>query len=68
MFEVRDKLKEWQNYFTNLFDDNGNTAPPSIAHFNGPLITRSEVVKTDKHQKAAKQWVLMTFQVKCTNV
>ncbi|XP_072375693.1 uncharacterized protein, partial [Diabrotica undecimpunctata] len=51
IFEVEDKLKEWENYVTNLFEDDRSSSPPDITNCDGPLIIRSEVIKATQSSK-----------------
>ncbi|XP_072394943.1 uncharacterized protein [Diabrotica undecimpunctata] len=51
IFEEEDKLKKWENYVTNLFEDDRGSSPPDITNCDGPLITRSEVIKATQSSK-----------------
>ncbi|XP_072398276.1 uncharacterized protein [Diabrotica undecimpunctata] len=51
IFKVEDKLKEWEHYVTNLFEVDRSSSPPDITNCDGPLITRSEVIKAIQSSK-----------------
>ncbi|XP_072384560.1 uncharacterized protein [Diabrotica undecimpunctata] len=52
IFEVEDKLKQWDNYVTNvIFEDDRSSSPPDITNCDGPLITSSDVIKAIQSSK-----------------
>lgn len=51
ILQTEGKLKEWESYITNLFEDNRTISPPDITHWEGPLITRAEVIRAIKTKK-----------------
>lgn len=52
IFGVEVKLKEWENYITNVVDDERNSTPSNIATGDRPLKTRSEVAKAIRSSTA----------------